>query len=55
MILRALPLVLLMLLPLAGCVTQPRLNAGISIGTGGLAVYPSLSGRVGGARIAVSP
>lgn len=46
---------LILALPLAGCVTQPRLNAGLSLGTGGLHVYPSVSGRVGGARIAVSP
>ncbi|MFN3645318.1 MAG: hypothetical protein ACK4S2_02180 [Gemmobacter sp.] len=40
---------------LAACVAEPRLNAGISIGTGGVSVYPSVSGRVGPARVAISP
>lgn len=40
---------------LSGCMSDPRLNAGVSIGTGGVHVYPSISGRIGGARVAVSP
>jgi hypothetical protein len=49
------PALVLSLLLLAGCVSDPRLNAGISLGTGGLSVYPSVSGRVGPARVAISP
>ncbi len=43
-----------LVLALAGC-TDPRLNAGISVGAGGVSVYPSVSGRVGGVGVAVSP
>jgi hypothetical protein len=39
---------------LAAC-TDPRLNAGISLGPNGLRVVPSVSGQVGGATISVSP
>ena len=51
---------LVMLLALVGCsqgnpVVDPRLNAGVSIGSGGVSVYPSLSGRVGGLRVGISP
>lgn len=49
------PALLLVLLLLSACVADPRLNAGISIGTGGVSVYPSVSGRVGPARVAISP
>ncbi len=49
------PALLLSLMLLAGCVADPRLNAGISIGTGGLSVYPSVSARMGPARVAISP
>jgi hypothetical protein len=45
---------LCLLLVVAGC-TDPRLNAGISVGAGGVSVYPSVSGRVGGVGVAVSP
>lgn len=38
----------------AGC-EDPRLNAGISLGAGGVSVYPSISGRVGGVGVAVGP
>lgn len=44
-----------LLAALPGCVTDPRMNAGVSLGTGGVSVYPSVSGRVGGARVSVSP
>lgn len=43
------------LLMLPGCVTDPRLNAGVSLGQNGVSVYPSVSGRVAGARVSVSP
>jgi hypothetical protein len=46
--------VLCLVLVLGGC-TDPRLNAGISVGAGGVSVYPSISGRVGGVGVAVSP
>ncbi len=49
---RRLLLAAALLLP--GC-ADPRLNAGISVGAGGVSVYPSLSGRVGGVGVAVSP
>lgn len=39
---------------LAAC-TDPRLNAGLSIGPGGVTVTPSVSGRVGGVGIALRP
>jgi hypothetical protein len=41
-------------LVLAAC-TDPRLNAGISLGADGVSVYPSLSGRVGGLGVTVGP
>jgi len=41
-------------LVLAGC-TDPRLNAGISLGTNGVSVYPSISGRIGSVGVAVGP
>jgi hypothetical protein len=34
---------------------DPSLNIGASIGTGGVSVAPSVSGRVGGLGVAVSP
>lgn len=40
---------------LAAC-TDPRLNAGVSLGADGVQVYPSISaGLGGGGRIAYSP
>ncbi|MCU0907014.1 MAG: hypothetical protein MUF73_06090 [Rhodobacteraceae bacterium] len=39
---------------LAGC-TDPRLNAGVSLGADGVSVYPSLSGRIGGLGVTVGP
>ena len=44
---------ILTLAALAAC-TDPTLNAGITIGAGGMAVTPSISGRAGGATITVS-
>lgn len=42
------------LMCLAGC-ADPRLNAGISLGADGVSVTPSLSGRVGGLGVSISP
>ena len=39
---------------LAAC-TSPRLNAGLSLGTDGLTVTPSVSAGLGGGRISYSP
>ncbi len=39
---------------LAAC-SDPSLHAGVSLGSGGLSVYPAVSGRVAGARMTVSP
>ena len=47
---RLLPILFL----LSACV-DPTLNAGITIGTGGVSVTPSVSGKVGGATVSVSP
>jgi hypothetical protein len=44
------PFLLTALLVLAAC-TNPRLTTGIAIGTDGVAVYPTLSGEVGGATV----
>lgn len=49
---KKLALTLLILLP--AC-EDPSLNVGASIGTGGVNVSPSVSGRVGGVGVAVSP
>lgn len=49
---RKLALALVLLLP--AC-EDPTLNAGISIGTGGVSVTPLVSGRVGDVGVAVSP
>lgn len=38
-----------------GACEDPRLNAGISLGAGGVSVYPSISGRIGGVGVAVGP
>jgi hypothetical protein len=45
---------LLLILTLAGC-SDPRLAAGIVIGADGVRVAPTLSGRVGGATVSVTP
>ena len=39
---------------LAAC-SDPRLNAGLSLGGDGLTVRPSASAGLGGLRVAVSP
>jgi hypothetical protein len=44
----------LLILPLLGC-ADPRLTAGISIGAGGVSVTPSVSGRLGGVGVSISP
>ena len=48
------PLAVLTLLALPGC-ENPSLNVGASISSGGISVTPSVSGRVGGVGVAVSP
>lgn len=49
------PRLLLALLLLSACV-NPQLNAGISIGAGGVSVAPSISGGVpGGGQITYTP
>ena len=42
------------LLALPAC-ENPQLNVGASVGSGGVSVYPSVSGRVGGVGVAVTP
>ena len=44
----------LTLLALPAC-ENPQLNVGASIGSGGVKVTPSVSGRVGSVGVAVSP
>jgi len=46
--------VLLAAFGLMAC-TDPALNVGLTFGTGGVAVSPSVSAGVGGARVSVSP
>lgn len=46
--------VLLLAVLLSAC-SQPRLNAAVSVGLGGVNVSPSLSGRVGGMGVSISP
>jgi hypothetical protein len=48
------PCLLMVFLALAAC-TNPRLTTGIAIGTDGVAVYPTLSGEVGGATVSLEP
>lgn len=45
----------LMLLLLLSACTDPRLNAAVSLGPDGVSLRPSLSGRVGGVGVAISP
>lgn len=49
------PFAVLALLLLAACDTGPYVGAGIGIGPGGVYVAPSVSGRLGGVGVAVSP
>ena len=44
---------LLVLTSLTAC-TDPRLGAKLGIGPGGMSLSPSLSGRIGGARLSIS-
>ena len=44
---------LLLLTALTAC-TDPRLDAHLGIGPGGVSLTPSLSGRIGGARLSIS-
>ncbi|GEM_PF-1756499 len=46
---------LLFLICVVPACTDPRLNAGVSVGPGGVSVVPSLYGRVGGVGVAISP
>ncbi len=47
---------LLAALALAGCsITDPRLNAGLSIGTDGVVVQPSVQANVGGGLLQYTP
>ena len=51
----AMPRLIIALLLLSACV-DPRLNAGISLGSNGVSVTPSISGGVpGGGTITFSP
>ena len=45
---------IILLLALPAC-EDPQLNVGASIGSGGVSVTPSISGRAGGVGVAVSP
>jgi hypothetical protein len=45
---------LLLLLVLAAC-ADPRLSTNLSLGTDGLSVNPTLSGKVGGATVSIDP
>jgi hypothetical protein len=47
-------LLALVLCGAAAC-TNPRLNAGISVGADGAIITPSISGGLGGGRISYSP
>ncbi len=49
------PFAALSLLMLTACDAGPYVGAGIGIGPGGVYVAPSVSGRMGGVGVAVSP
>jgi hypothetical protein len=42
-------------LALVGCVTDPRLNAGLSVGTNGITAQPSVQANVGGGLLQYTP
>lgn len=42
-------------LALAACESGPRLGANVGISSGGVSVSPSVSGRVGGVGVTVTP
>ena len=46
---------LILSLLLAGCVTDPRLNAGLSVGTDGVRMAPSVQAGVGGGLLQFTP
>ncbi|MBN2629960.1 MAG: hypothetical protein JXR75_05410 [Rhodobacteraceae bacterium] len=46
---------LIFLLGVVPACTDPRLNAGLSVGPGGVSVVPSLYGRVGSVGVAIRP
>ncbi len=48
------PFVLMSLLALFGC-TDPTLTTGVVVGTGGVSVYPTLSGKIGGGTVHIQP
>jgi hypothetical protein len=48
------PVLFVCLLALAAC-TDPRLNAGLSLGSNGLSVRPSVSAGIGGGRLSFTP
>lgn len=45
---------IILLLALPAC-EDPQLNIGASIGSGGVSVTPSVSGRAGNVGVAISP
>jgi hypothetical protein len=40
---------------LAGCVSDPRLNSGLSVGLDGVSVKPSVQANVGGGLLQYTP
>jgi hypothetical protein len=44
----------ILLLALAAC-SEPRLNANVSLGAGGVSVRPAVSGNVGGVGVTLTP
>jgi hypothetical protein len=42
-------------LSLSACVTDPRLNAGLSLGTNGVSMQPSVQANVGGGLLQYTP
>jgi len=40
---------------LAGCVTNPRLNTGLSVGLDGVSMQPSVQANVGGGLLQYTP
>lgn len=46
---------LMAILVVSGCVTDPLLNAGLSIGPNGVTVQPSVQANVGGGLLVYTP
>jgi hypothetical protein len=42
-------------LALSGCITDPRLNAGLSVGGDGVTMTPSVQANVGGGLLQFTP